>query len=190
MLGQMVQTRRWTRQEYDKMVAAGIFHAEERLELVEGEIIAMTPQGSGHATAVSLVEEVLRNVMCPGYTVRVQMPLALGAESEPEPDVAMVAGSPRDYRDEHPHAAVLVVEVADSTLAFDRQRKASLYARAGIQECWIVNLIDRCVEIYRDPSPAGSQTAHYQSVRVAHVSEAVSLLTRPDTSIPIADLLP
>ena len=145
MGGQTVQTRRWTRDEYDRMIATGIFHPEERLELLEGEIVHMTPQGSGHATAVRLVEDALRNLFNVGFDVRVQMPLALGTDSEPEPDVAVVVGPPRDYRDEHPRVAILVVEVADSTLSLDRERKAALYARAGIQEYWLLNLTDRCL---------------------------------------------
>jgi Uma2 family endonuclease len=182
---QPIQTRRWTRQEYDRMAATGIFHPEERLQLIDGEIITMTPQGSGHATAVRLTEEALRNVFGIGFDVRTQLPLALNLDSEPEPDVAVVHGSPRDYKNEHPQSAVLVVEVADATIALDRQQKASLYARAGIPEYWILNLIDRCLEIYRDPSSRG-----YLSVNRTEASGTVFVLSKPETAISIADLLP
>ena len=190
MGGQTVQTRRWTREEYDRMIATGIFHPEERLELIEGEIVHMTPQGSGHATAVSLMEEALRRVFGPGLVVRVQMPLALDAESEPEPDIAVVVGEPRDYRGEHPRTAVLVVEVADTTLSFDRSRKAVLYARAGIQEYWLLNLKERCLEIHRAPQAIGSTDARYSSRRVAGAGESVAPLGCPTASLSVTDLLP
>jgi len=177
-------------QEYDRMVAAGVFHPEERLELLQGEIIPMTPQGSGHAAAVRLLEEALRKVFTAGFDVRTQMPLALEPDSEPEPDVAVVVGAPRDYRDEHPRSAILVAEVADSTLLYDRERKALIYARAGIQEYWLLNLVDRCLEIYRDPAPVGAAAPGYRSIRVARADETIAPLARPEVSISVSDLLP
>ena len=98
------------------MLEAGILTPDDRVELVDGEVLAMTPQGSAHATAVVLAYEVLRAATGTEAHLRVQLPLALGAASEPEPDLAVVAGAPRDYRDGHPQAALLVVEVADTTL--------------------------------------------------------------------------
>jgi Uma2 family endonuclease len=190
MLGQTTKTRRWSRQEYDRMIATGIFHPEERLELLEGEIIAMTPQGSGHATAVSLMAEALREVFGQGFLVRVQMPLALAPDSEPEPDVAVVVGQARDYRDEHPRTAVLVVAVADATLSLDRERKAGLYARAGIHEYWLLNLTDRCLEVLRDAQAIGSPDARYHSRRDAGASDSISPIGCPTASLPVTDLLP
>ncbi|MGH7164603.1 MAG: Uma2 family endonuclease, partial [Nitrospiraceae bacterium] len=149
MTAPAVALRRWTRQEYDRLVVEGFFHPEERLELMEGEIVRMTPQGSLHATAIRLVEEALRAAFGTGFDVRVQMPLALTDDSEPEPDVAVVTGNPRDYRDTHPSAAVLIVEVADATVPYDRERKRALYARVGIADYWIVNLLDRRLEVFR-----------------------------------------
>ena len=108
------------------MVEAGVLAPGERAELIDGEVLAMTPQGSLHATAVVLVEEALRAAFAAGYVIRVQMPLALDPSSEPEPDVAVVRGSPRDYRDAHPTSALLVVEVANATLGYDRDQKGSL----------------------------------------------------------------
>ncbi len=116
MIATTIHTRAWTRKEYDRLLATGIFHPDERLELVNGDIVTISPQGSLHATAVRLVEDTLRKVFSPGFDVRVQMPLALGLHSEPEPDVAVVVGTPRDYRFEHPQSASLVVEIADTTL--------------------------------------------------------------------------
>lgn len=185
-----VALRRWTRQEYERLVAEGFFQPEERLELVEGEIIRMTPQGSPHATAVSLCGEALRAAFGTNYHIRVQMPLALTDDSEPEPDVAVVTGNPREYRDAHPTTALLIVEVADATLPYDRERKANLYARAGIADYWIVNLLDRCLEVYRRPTQAGTANARYADRAVLPAEKSIAPLATPDKSIAIADLLP
>src|SRR5439155_101523 len=136
-----VQMRRWTRQEYDRMIEAGVLTPEDRVELIEGEILTMTPQGSAHFTAMSLAQEALRAAVGPELHVRTQGPLALGSASEPEPDIAIVGGMVRDYRDHHPASAVLVIEIADSSIVHDLEDKGSLYARFGIPEYWIVNLV-------------------------------------------------
>lgn len=183
-----VQTRLWTREEYERLVAAGFFNPAERLELIEGELLRMTPQGSTHATAVRLAEEALRSAFGQGFDVRVQMPLALDPDSEPEPDLAVVVGSPRDYRDAHPRTAVLVVEVADATLAYDRERKARMYAAAGIPEYWVLNLIDRCLEIHRDP--AGATGSGYVNRIVVGVGHSASPLAHPTVPVQLSDLLP
>lgn len=184
-----VQTRRWSREEYDRLVAEGFFQPGERLQLIEGEIVRMTPQGSAHATAVRLVEDALRRLFEDGFDVRVQMPLAAGSWSEPEPDVAVVPGAPRDYRDAHPSTALLIVEVADATLPHDRDVKARVYAQAGVADYWIVNLVDRQVEVHRDPLPAG-EASRYRQRRTFGPSEVISPLARPGAAVPVSDLLP
>jgi Uma2 family endonuclease len=187
-----VLVRRWTRQEYDRMVEAGVFPPGERVELIDGEVLAMTPQGSAHATALLLAEDALRKAFDAGTHVRVQLPLALDPSSEPEPDVTVVRGSPRDYRDAHPSAALLVVEVADTTLPYDREQKGSLYARAAVADYWIVNLVDRVLEVYRDPGPL-SQSRYgwgYRTVEHYSAGESVSPLASPHARVPVADLLP
>lgn len=189
MSTQAIQTRLWAREEYERLVALGLFHPEERLELVEGEIVRMTPQGSNHATAISLVENTLRAAFGSGFVVRVQMPLAFDPDSEPEPDLAVVVGAPRDYKNAHPQTAVLVVEVADATLAYDRERKAELYARAGIPEYWILNLVDRQLEAHRGPITAG-QSFRYQDVRTISVSQSIAPLAFLHATITVTDLLP
>src|SRR5262249_50725819 len=150
----MSGTRRWTRKEYDRLIEQGFLHEDEPVELVDGQLMVSEPQGSQHAAGVSLVARALGRAIGLGWYVMVQLPLALDPDSEPEPDVAVVQGEPRDYRDEHPSRPVLVVEVADSSLSFDRQNKGSLYARAGVPDYWIVNLIDRVLEVHRAPTPA------------------------------------
>lgn len=143
--------RKWTRREYERLIESGVFHEDERLELIEGEILEMTPQNPRHAATVTLVYEALEDVLVPGYSLRGQLPLALGEDSEPEPDIAVVEGGPREYLQSHPRTAGLVVEVADSSLPFDRGRKLSLYARNGIAELWIVNVAAGHVEVHRQP---------------------------------------
>src|SRR5262245_20020766 len=133
-----VEVRRFTRDEYERMIVAGIFGPEERVELLDGEILYVSPQESPHATGISLTLDALIRAFGDSFYVRCQLPLALDPHSEPEPDITVVRGRPRDFRDHHPETALLVVEVADSSLAHDRRRKGSLYARAGIEEYWIV----------------------------------------------------
>ena len=167
------------------MIDAGVFHPEARLQLIDGEIIEMSPQKSPHATAVNLAQNVLMAAFGPDYSVRVQLPLGLGDRSEPEPDVAVAAGSPRRYAGAHPTEAVLVVEVSDSTLAFDRGAKLRLYARHGLPEYWIVNLVDAVLEVYRDP--AGDT---YRAKQTHGRGERLAPGARPEAAVAVDDLLP
>jgi Uma2 family endonuclease len=184
-----VRTKRWSRAEYDQLVERGAFPQGARVQLLDGEIVEMTPQIPDHALAVRAAEEALRRVFTHGYDVRVRMPLAIGDESEPEPDVAVVRGHFRDYRT-HPLTAALVVEVADTSLEFDRSRNAARYASGKIPEYWIVNLVDRQVEVFRDA--AGSQTgeAAYQTQFSAAVGDSVAPLPHPERRIEVISLLP
>ncbi len=176
---------RFTRAQYERMIEAGVFPADARAELLNGEVVTMSPQRSYHATAVSLVSDALRRAYGEAGHVRTQLPLALDPDAEPEPDVAVVEGEPRDYRDMHPQTALLVVEVADTSLVKDRMQKAKVYARAGIPAYWIVNLVDECLEVYRNP--AGGT---YQEKTTLHRSDAAIPPERPDASVAVADLLP
>ncbi|MBI2876684.1 MAG: Uma2 family endonuclease [Candidatus Tectomicrobia bacterium] len=174
------------------MAELGLIGPEERLELIEGEIIQqMVPQKSLHATAICLVEEALRLAFGAGFLVRVQLPLVLSPLSEPEPDVAVVRGGPRDYRDVHPTTALLVVEVADTTLAFDRRTKGSLYARAQIADYWILNLPAQAVEVYRRPMPRANAPLGFGYADMVRYlpGESVTPLASPH-AVLVADLLP
>jgi Uma2 family endonuclease len=180
-----VRAKMWTREEYDRLVAAGGFAPESRVQLIRGEIVEMAPQGTRHATSILLTDRALRRSLAQGFTIRAQLPLALGQWSEPEPDVAVVLGAIEDYRDTHPENAVLVVEVADSTLEFDRTRKLEAYAEAGIREYWIVNLVEGVLEVYRDPSGP----AYRESRRVGR-DDVLSPITAPTGAVRVSDLLP
>src|SRR5437764_9291032 len=148
-----IRTRRWTRKEYDRLIDRGILHEAEPIELVGGQMIVAEPKSSPHETALGLTADALRRAFGAGWVVREHGPIALDDESEPEPDVMVVPGQIRDYRDAYPERAALLVEVALSSLAVDRRHKGSLYARAGVADYWIVNLVDRLVEVRRRPAP-------------------------------------
>ena len=187
-----VVTRRWTRAEYERLIDLGVFRPGERLELLAGVMVVREPQGSGHAMAVQLVQEALLRTFGPGWAVRAQLPIALDDESEPEPDVAVVRGHARDYPDGHPAEPVLVVEVADSTLRLDRRAKLPLYARARVPEYWIVNLVDRVLEVHRAPTgpvEAPAEPRYGERVVIAHEG-VVRPLAAPAAEITVADLLP
>lgn len=145
--------RRFTVDQYHRMIEAKIIGENDRVELVNGWIVEMSPIGPPHMTCVSLLAAILQEQLSSGWTVRVQGPVTLSS-SEPEPDIAVVRGGIRDYVNRHPSGADigLVIEVADTSLPFDRQEKLLQYAAASIREYWIVNLIDRCVETYWKPA--------------------------------------
>ena len=142
---------RYTVEEYDRLTSRNVFR-DARVELIEGRIIEMPPQREPHAVGVMLGVEAMRRVFATGFTLRPQMPLRLGKRSKPEPDIAVVAGEPRDsLQTGPPTSAALVIEVSDTTLRYDRGKKASLYAKEGFTDYWIVNLVSRQVEVHREP---------------------------------------
>lgn len=185
-----IQTKHWTRQEYDRLADAGILNPDERVELLEGEIVTMTPQHGPHAAAIGLAEAALRQAFGSAHWIRIQLPLIVDPDSEPEPDLAVVLGSPRDYVNEHPRTALLVVEIADSTLERDRAYKSPIYARAGIPEYWIVNLAERCLEIYHDPAAPSGQPASYRSSQKLGPSDSIAPLATATATVAVTDLLP
>lgn len=193
-LMQKLESHRWTTDAYDRMVAHGVFSPGERVELIDGEVVNMTPQGSAHITALLLVHQRLQQVYGAGFHVRPQAPLVADPLSEPEPDVSVVRGTVRDYAGCHPcaHETVLVVEVSDSSLEYDRGTKGSLYARAGIPEFWIVNLINLQLEVYRKPQPerAARFGWGYAERFCVASGQSVSPLEIPSAAVAVRDLLP
>jgi len=187
-----IRTYRWTRAQYDQLIEKGFFQPRDPIELLGGQLMVAEPQGTYHFSAIRAIEEVLRTAFGPGWDVRNQGPVALDDESEPEPDVAVVPGTFRDYVAAHPSRPALVVEVSESSLSFDRHHKGSLYARAGVADYWIANLVDRTLEVYRDPvpDPAVAFGWRYGSVHELGLESIVSPLTRSDVVIRTADLFP
>jgi len=182
---------RMTRARYDRLVDVGIFGPEDRVELLDGLLVAREPQGERHASVVGLVRTALERAFGRGYHIREEKPIALDRRSEPEPDIAVVPGGFRDYLADHPSRPVLIVEVAQTSLALDRLRKGGLYARAGITEYWIVDLVAEALEVYRDPvrAPAGSGWK-YDSVRLLRGHAIVTPLAASRARIRVAALLP
>jgi Uma2 family endonuclease len=185
------KVRRWTKQEYYKMAEMGWFNGKH-VELMEGEVVEMSPMGTPHATAVTLTGRALQDAFGAGYFMRYQQPFDAGEPSEPEPDVAVIEGEPRDYANAHPTTAPLIVEVAETSLSYDRADKASLYAKAGIEEYWIVNLVDGQLEVHRQPAPQPDQPYGfgYASVVTLQPMDTLSPLAAPQAMIAVADLLP
>jgi Uma2 family endonuclease len=183
---------RMTRARYEVLVKKGAFGPEDRVELLDGLLVVREPQGSRHAVVVDLVIAVLQRAFGPGYYVRGDKPMALDDLSEPEPDVIVLRGRPQDYLAAHPSRPVLVVEVSDTSLAQDRLRKGGLYARAGIADYWLVNLVDNALEVYRQPvrAPSRSSGWKYGSVRLLKRNAVVSPLAAPRARIRITHLLP
>lgn len=175
------QLRPLRRVEYERLVAEGCFD-DERIELLAGWLVAMSPSSAAHAWVVQTLDERLRAVG-EAATVRAQLPLALSADSEPEPDLAVVP--PGDYRARHPDHALLVVEVADTSLAKDRGPKAELYASAGVPEYWIVNLVDRVVEVHTEPGKHGYGARH-----VLTAGDDATSQVFPGLRLPVSELLP
>lgn len=185
------QERLWTRKEYYKMAELGLFK-KQRVELIEGRILIMAAMNSYHRTAVTLADDAVRKIFKVGFFVMVQCPLGIGESSDPEPDVAVVAGNVRDYEDKHPSTAALVIEIADSSLSFDQKEKASLYAKASVPDYWIVNLKDKRLEVRRRPKKDDTQPFGYGYAELTLYTgkDAVSPLAKPKTKIKVANLLP
>ena len=178
---------RMTVQRYFGLVETGVLAEDDRVELLEGVVVAMTPSNPRHAAVVSLAGEVLREAVGRRAAVRVQCTLSLAPYSAPEPDVAVVAGSHREYLSAHPTTALLVVEVSDASLQQDRITKAAIYAAAGIPEFWIVNLRDGVVEVRRSPD---CERALYREVLTLRGGERIALVELPGATVDVADLLP
>ncbi len=188
----VIQTRRFTRKEYDRLIELGIFQPDEPLELIGGQLLVAEPQGEYHYQGIWKTAHALEAAFGPGWFVRPQGPIGLDDESEPEPDVAVVAGTLDDYLREHPACPVLTVEVSESRLGFDRRHKGSLYARAGLDDYWVVNLIDRVLEVYREPVPDPDAPFGWRYARreVLDPSMLATPLAAPNAQIRVADLLP
>jgi Uma2 family endonuclease len=183
--------RRWKRAEYDRLVELGVFDGDP-IELLGGQLIIAEPQRPHHAAAVSTAEYALRAALPQSWSVRTQSPVWLDDESEPEPDLVVVPGAPSDQRLEQPARPVLTIEVAESSLVFDREIKGSLYARAGIEDYWILNLIDGVLEVCRDPAPDALAPYgwRYQVTTVAVPPAVVAPLAFPTVGIDVAVLFP
>ena len=178
---------RVTREQYFALVDRGVLTEEDRVELLEGVIVAMAPEGPRHSGVVELVVATLRAALGARAWVRTAHPFDASRWSVPEPDIAVVSGAPRDYLERHPSAAHLVVEVATTSLPQDRLTKAPIYAAAGVPEYWIVNLRQEQLEMYRSLDRAARR---YTVVEIARRGDQVALASLPDVILAVTDLLP
>jgi Uma2 family endonuclease len=177
--------RRITVDEYHRMIEAGSLGEDDRVQLIAGEVVAMTPQGPAHALVIQSLTRLLAQELPADLALRPQLPLALLDDSEPEPDLAVVRLEDARSREHHPRTALLVVEVAGDSLRLDRQTKAALYARAGIPEYWIVNLGETTIEVHRDPDP---EMGAYRAKAVDSSGGTLVAASVPRLRVNVADL--
>lgn len=184
------QTYLWTCEQFHALGEEGFFDGQRAI-LMEGEIIAMPPMKAPHQTAVSLAAEAARTAFGTGFFVREQGPFDIGEATDPEPDVAVVAGTIRDFATGHPSHSALIIEVSDATLAYDRLQKASLYAKAGVADYWIVNVKARQIEVHRQPVEDAAQPFGFGYADVTvHGAEAVVQPLAAPRPVAVAALLP
>jgi len=178
--------KRWTVEDYHRMITTGILTPEDQVELLEGQIVEMVPQEPPHAATTDEGADYLRELFREQAKVRSQLPITLAPDSEPEPDIAIVRIDPNRYRDRHPESEdiFLVIEISDTTLSRDRNRKAKIYAQAKINEYWIVNLNQRQVIVYRHP-----EDGLYQVKQTLGVADSVTPLVFPDLQVQLTHLL-
>ena len=172
--------------QYHRMIAAGVFDEDARVELLEGAIVEVSPHTVAHARIITKLTRLFVTHAPATLVVRPQLPLTLPPYGEPEPDLAIVAADEEDRNTGHPEHALLVVEVASHSLAKDRGIKAAIYARHGIEEYWIVNVANQRLEAYRDPLP---QEERYRTTLVVRGSESLAPLALPGASVVVEELL-
>ncbi len=184
-----VSRRKWTVSEYHRAVETGVFQPDEKLELIQGDVIEVSPQRGPHACAVDNLAEILRGCF-PGSRIRPQLPLQLDSFNEPEPDIAVVRGPLSRYFTNHPgpEDVLLVIEVADTSIRIDRGPKAALYAQFGLPEYWILDLGQGRLEVYREPS-SESDGPRYKRIEVLTPEQSVQSL-HGSCEISVRQLLP
>ncbi len=181
------ETRKFTVDEYFRMVRAGILREDERVELIEGEILVMAPMGPSHIGGVTRYARVFIGLAGNLFTVLIQATVRLSEQSAPEPDLALVKFREDDYSFAHavPDDVLLIVEVADSSLAYDRDVKAHIYGQAAIPETWVLNLSGDCLERFTEPGPDG-----YAQHTTLQRGDKVTPVSLPDMELAVEDLLP
>lgn len=179
-------TYRWTVEKYEELGRAGFFQCKPRVELLNGEIVTMSPIGFRHATAVKRLTKFFNRLSGDRYDVTAQLPIIIDELSEPEPDLALVDPA-SEATGKHPQPAhiFLVIEVSDSTLRYDRENKLPAYARNGVREFWLLNLQTNQLEVYRDP--AGES---YRDTLTLRPDETIAPLAFPDVELRVGDFLP
>ena len=179
---------RFTVDEYHRMGEAGVFHEDDRVELIDGQVVEMTPIGPAHSGCVNRLNALFAPLAGRQSTVSVQNPVVMGEHEEPQPDFAVLRYRADGYRERHPGTpdVLLVIEVADTSVEADRRTKIPLYARTGIPEAWLVNLPADTIECYREP---GAGAGGYASLRTAKRGETLTPLQVPGIKLRVDDIL-
>ena len=180
-----IQPHLVTIKEYEQMIRAGVFSEDERIELIEGQMINMSPIGASHAGQVIRLSRLLANQIAAQALLSVQNPIRL-FRSEPQPDLALLKPRSDDYGSGHPTAreVLLVIEVADTSADYDRNVKIPLYGRSGIPEAWLINLSGHAIEVYRQPGKDG-----YSEKKTYASGDQLAPLALPDISLAVAEIL-
>ncbi len=188
-IGFAPRVRRWTTAEFEHLIEIGVFEGQ-RAELIDGEIIEMSPMLEPHAQSLALTHAYIATVFpLPEWIIRNQSPFFTGEGYRPEPDIAVVRRA--DLGTSPPSSAVLIIEISDTTLRYDRTDKASLYARAGIEDYWIVDVTNRVLEVRRTPRADESARFgfNYGSLQTLEIGASIAPLGAPERPIEVADLL-
>ena len=182
----LLEIHLFTVQDYHRMIESGILDEDDRVELLAGQIVKMASKGTAHGAAVKRTEKLLENRLGNKVLVRLQDPVELNDNSEPEPDISVVIPDPFYYEDHHPTPSeiYLIIEIADTTLRKDCGTKATIYAQSGITDYWVLNVNDRQLHVFREPSQEG-----YQSKLILGEDASISPLHFPDTFFMVRDML-
>ncbi|MEG4071560.1 Uma2 family endonuclease [Microcoleus sp. Pol14C2] len=184
--------KRFTIAEYHRLTELGFFGEDDRVELIKGELVKIAAKGTAHSVCEIRLERELFKLLGERATLRGQQPIILADDSEPEPDRAIVQNRPDDYLSCHPTPAdiLLLIEVADSSLNYDKQVKLPLYAEAGISDCWIFNLLETCLEYYSEPYENSQGKFGYRVKRIFLPNETVALPNFGDLSLDLSKVFP
>jgi Uma2 family endonuclease len=182
----LLEIHLFTVQDYHRMIESGILDEDDRVELLAGQIVKMAAKGTAHGAAITRTTRLLNNRLAGLVLVRLQDPIQLNDYSEPEPDISVVITDPLDYEDHHPTASevYLIIEIADTTLRNDCGTKAKIYAQSGIIDYWVLNVNDRQLHVFREPSQEG-----YKSELILADSMTISPLHFPDISFMVSEML-
>jgi Uma2 family endonuclease len=187
-----VTVKRFTLSEYHRLGELGFFGADERVELIRGEIILMPTKKTPHSVCNTLLWKQLFTLVGKRADVRVQEPIILPADSEPQPDVVIARNRADNYLSSHPEPAdiLLVIEISDSTLSYDQKKKLSIYAEDGISHYWIFNLVDNWLEVYSEHYQEGRDKFGYRLKRIILPNESVVIPGFPDLSLDLSEVFP
>ncbi|MEH2168585.1 MAG: Uma2 family endonuclease [Nostoc sp.] len=188
----IAQAKRFTLNEYHRLGELGFFHEDDHIELINGEIIQMVAKGTAHETCLRKLLKELPKILGDKATLQSQAPIALPPNSEPEPDFAIVQNRADDYLSAHPKPAdvLLVMEVSDSSLAYDQDVKIPLYAQAGIADYWIFNLFDNYLECYSEPYRDNQGKFVYLNKRIFLSNQVINFPCFPELSLNLARVFP